>query len=113
MAATDDELEAEKPLDPAMERVRRKLARLMVVSIGIMLIGLMAVLGAVVYKSAGSGDSGGPSEAVIDLPDGFEISGTAISDTRILFTGTDADGTRRALSYDAQTGNIVANHVID
>lgn len=40
----------EPPLDPAMERVRRKMMRLLVISIGIMIIGLMAVLVAVVYK---------------------------------------------------------------
>ncbi|PRD43980.1 hypothetical protein C5748_09050 [Phyllobacterium phragmitis] len=40
----------EPPLDPAMERVRRKMMRLLAVSIGVMLIGLMAVLAAVVYK---------------------------------------------------------------
>jgi len=33
-----------------MERVRRKMIRLLAVSIGVMLIGLMAVLVAVVYK---------------------------------------------------------------
>lgn len=42
--------QAEPPLDPAMERVRRKMIRLLAVSIGVMLIGLMAVLVAVVYK---------------------------------------------------------------
>lgn len=40
----------EAPLDPTMERVRRKMIRLLAVSIGVMLIGLMAVLVAVVYK---------------------------------------------------------------
>ena len=40
----------EQPLDPAMERVRRKMIRLLAVSIGIMVIGLMAVLAAIVYK---------------------------------------------------------------
>jgi hypothetical protein len=44
-----DDLE-EKPLDPDMEKVRRKMVRLLAVSIGIMFIGLMAVLGAIVYK---------------------------------------------------------------
>ena len=42
--------QAEPQLDPAMERVRRKMIRLLAVSIGVMLIGLMAVLIAVVYK---------------------------------------------------------------
>ena len=45
----DDDLD-EKPLDPEMEKVRRKMVRLLAVSIGVMFIGLMAVLGAIVYK---------------------------------------------------------------
>jgi hypothetical protein len=45
----EDDLE-EKPLDPEMEKVRRKMVRLLAVSIGIMFIGLMTVLGAIVYK---------------------------------------------------------------
>lgn len=93
-----------------MERVRRKLARLMAVSIGIMLIGLMAVLGAVVYKSAGSGTPQGVAEAVIDLPDGFSVSDTAVSDTRILFLGNMPGGETRVLIYDAQSGAQIANH---
>ena len=56
-----ENIDAEKPLDPAMERVRRRLARLMVVSIGVMLVGLMAVLAAVVYKSSDSGSPEGVS----------------------------------------------------
>ena len=40
----------EAPLDPATERLRRKMVRLLAVAIGTMLIGVMAVLGAVVYK---------------------------------------------------------------
>ena len=91
MADPADDFDDDKPLDPAMEKVRRKLARLMAVSIGIMLVGLMAVLGAVVYKSAGSGVPQGTMEAVIDLPDGFTVSDTAVSDNRILFTGGDVD----------------------
>jgi len=93
-----------------MERVRRKLARLMAVSIGIMLIGLMAVLGAVVYKSAGSDAPQGVAEAVIDLPAGFSVSDTAVSDTRILFFGTMPDGETRLLVFDAQSGAPIANH---
>jgi hypothetical protein len=82
----EDDLE-EKPLDPEMEKVRRKMVRLLAVSIGIMFIGLMTVLGAIVYKftqdgAAGSGNQiaagsamslpgDGPIEAVATLPQGI------------------------------------------
>jgi len=52
----ENDTDEEQPLDPAMERVRRKMVRLMVISIGIMMVGLMAVLGAIVYKIGGSGE---------------------------------------------------------
>ena len=45
---TDDQ--EDKPLDPVMENVRRKMMRLQLVSGGIMLLMFMAVLAAIVYK---------------------------------------------------------------
>ena len=95
MADPADDFDDDKPLDPAMEKVRRKLARLMAVSIGIMLVGLMAVLGAVVYKSAGSSVPQGTMEAVID---------------RILFFGKAGDGASRVLIFDANSASLIANH---
>ena len=47
--------EDEKPLDPAMENVRKKMVRLLAISLGVMMVGLMAVLGAIVYKISGGG----------------------------------------------------------
>ncbi len=47
----------EPQIDPVMERVLRKMVRLLLVSIGVMIIGLMAVLAAVVYKINASPDA--------------------------------------------------------
>ena len=47
--AFDDE--EEKPLDPAVEKVRRKLVRFVAINLGLLFIALMAVVGALVYKS--------------------------------------------------------------
>ncbi|PWL16899.1 hypothetical protein DKP76_15500 [Falsochrobactrum shanghaiense] len=58
----------EAPLDPAMEKVRRKMIRLLAVSIGVMLIGLMAVLVAVVYKINRAPDAAAVEEARSDIP---------------------------------------------
>ena len=49
-----NDIDPEAPLDPAVERVRAKLARLMGVSITIMLVSVMAVLGTIVYKVSDS-----------------------------------------------------------
>ncbi|GAA5619053.1 hypothetical protein ACRRRS_09765 [Brucella anthropi] len=60
--------QAEPALDPAMERVRRKMIRLLAVSIGVMLIGLMAVLVAVVYKINRAPETPPAEEARSDIP---------------------------------------------
>lgn len=42
--------EEDEPLDPVLENVRRKLMRLMMISIGILMVGLLGLLFAIVYK---------------------------------------------------------------
>ncbi|MBB3465169.1 hypothetical protein [Rhizobium sp. BK377] len=117
----DDEQE-EKPLDPAMESVRRKMVRLQIVSGAIMFVSLMAVFGAVVYKvtrtepsqtATSAGSSGVPSDAPVNstasLPLGFKIEQTSLSGGQILFYGTAVDGKRKALVFDIKTSRIVAD----
>lgn len=109
----------EKPLDPAMEIVRRKMARLQIVSIGIMVVSLMAVFGAIVYKvthtgaapavAGGAGvPSDGPVIASAALPAGFTVQSTALSGTQILFYGTTSSGQRQAIVFDYAIRRIVA-----
>lgn len=114
-----DDLE-EKPLDPEMEKVRRKMVRLLAVSIGIMFIGLMAVLGALVYKftrpaettgapvSAGV-PSAAPIAGEIALPAGFTVEAMALDGDRVAFHGRLADGSRRLIVHDIATGRTVAD----
>jgi len=117
----DDEQE-EKPLDPAMESVRRKMVRLQIVSGAIMFVSLMAVFGAVVYKvtraepsqtTASAGSSSVPSDAPVSstasLPLGFKIEQTSLSGGQILFYGTAVDGKRKALVFDIKASRIVAD----
>jgi hypothetical protein len=122
-----DDLE-EKPLDPDMEKVRRKMVRLLAVSIGIMFIGLMAVLGAIVYKftqddAAGSGSQiaagstmalpgDDVSEAVATLPQGFAVESVALDGVRIGFFGRAADGSQRLIIHDVSLGRIVSDVVV-
>ena len=47
--AFDDE--EEKPLDPAVEKVRKKLVRFVAINLGLLFVALMAVVGAIVYKA--------------------------------------------------------------
>jgi hypothetical protein len=111
--------DAEKPLDPAMERVRRKMVRLLVIALGIMMIGLMAVLYAIVHKMSGSGTEvaavsaaipAGADEisASITLPKGAQINGESLSGSRILFDLTLPDGKRELAVYDTAERRFVA-----
>lgn len=118
----------EKPLDPEMEKVRRKMVRLLAVSIGIMFIGLMTVLGAIVYKftldsETGTGDQtavfsspvlpgDAPIEAIAALPQGFEIESVALDGVRIGFFGRASDGSQRLIIHDLSLGRIVGDVVV-
>lgn len=116
-----DDQEEEKPLDPVMEKVRRKMVRLQLVSAGVMFVSLMAVLGAVVYKvtksetketapvSSLAVPSDGPVSAVAALPAGFEVSDVSLSGTQILFYGKTVEGTQKAYVFDVSVGRIVAD----
>lgn len=121
MSNTETDDQEEKPLDPVMENVRRKLMRLQLVSGGIMLLMFMAVLAAIVYKLStrdGKPDveaSGGlsvPSDAPVAataaLPDGFAVSAVSHAAGQILFYGVTADGSRKAFLFDIVANRIVA-----
>ncbi|HEY9057196.1 MAG TPA: fimbrial protein [Aurantimonas sp.] len=109
-----DETEIEKPLDPATERVRRKLVRLLSVSIGIMVIAVMAVLAAVVYKvSSGSGGSRlqPGAELTIAIPAGAEIVETSLDGDRVLIRIRTATG-MRLLLVSLSDGSILASYAL-
>lgn len=121
MSNVELDQEEEKPLDPEMEKVRRKMVRLLVVSIGIMILGVMAVLAGVVYKviepdedaqTVTSGSmtvpSGAPLQLTGSLPAGFKVEQVSLDGARILFYGLMADGTRSAIILDATSGTTIA-----
>jgi hypothetical protein len=111
----------EKPLDPVLEKVRRKMVRLQIVSAGVMFISLMAVFAAVVYKvrhsptpeKAQSGvlsiPSDQPMSATAHLPSGFKVTSTALSGSQVLFFGTTVDGQSKAYIFDLAVGRLVAD----
>ena len=87
MTQIEQDEQDDKPLDPAMEKVRRKMIRLQIVSGLVMFISLMAVFGAVVYKAMGPSKtatatasqsmqvpSDQPIAATASLPQGFTMS---------------------------------------
>jgi hypothetical protein len=115
--------EDEQPLDPAMERVRRKMIRLLAVSIGIMVIGLMAVLSAIVYKInqpvenvatpvrsdvSGQQLSDAAAGEAITLNPGTRILSHNLADNTLSLETRLADGTRQILIYDIPSKRVVA-----
>jgi hypothetical protein len=121
-AALDEE--PEKPLDPAMEKVRKKMIRLLAISIAVMMAGLMAVLFAIVYKMNSKAPSGSTSAAIgvpsdvgdidgsITLPAGAQINGQSLSGNRILFDLSLPDGTRTLAIFDMTANRIVARYAL-
>jgi len=111
----------EAPLDPAVERVRRKMMRLMGISVAIMMTGLMAVIGAIFYKISGSGDQpsaiSGTTDAdvtngEIDLPSGSTIVKAELSGGQILLTLKTANEEIALWVYDMATNRVTARIAI-
>lgn len=114
----------EKPLDPEVEKIRRKMVRLLAVSIGIMIVGVMAVLAAVVYRIAQSdapadepvaenapaflGDGDQPLSVEAALPEGFAVDHVALDGANVLFFGTQ-EGRAAGYVVDLRTGRILAD----
>lgn len=98
--------EEEKPLDPAAERLRRKMIQLLAVSIGIMLVGIMAVLGVVIYKTLPQSGDAGPAIVGVELPAGEEIVDTALDGDRAMIR-TRAVGTDRLYVVSLSDGTIL------
>jgi hypothetical protein len=118
MAATDPD--DEDPLDPAAERLRRKMARLVVVSGGIMMLGLIAVFAAIVYKLGMLGDAAAPSgerlaagivEAGIEVPAGARLVGADLDGDRALLS-VETEGASTLVLVDLATGNVLGRYAL-
>ena len=99
----------DEPLDPKVEAIRRKMVRLLMVSGGIMMVGLMTVLIAIVYKlneaPTGRVASGGATGS-ISLPVGARIVSTALDGERILFVLETANGERQLRIFNGAGSEI-------
>jgi hypothetical protein len=121
--ASAGEIDEEKPLDPATELVRRKMVRLLLVSIGIMMVGLMAVLGAIVYKIGKSPDTvaaqggGAPIEpgtaGTIRLPQGAEIVSTSLDGDNVLLQLQLSGGGRELVIHSLSRNRIIARLALE
>ncbi len=130
-----DAQDGEAPLDPAAERVRRKLVRLLVASFGLMILGLAAVIAAIIYKinesnggadirpSAVVADAPARTKSVmgrltpetviagtIDLPTGARILASSLEGDHALITIALPDGRMQLLVIDLPTGKVFVRY---
>jgi len=116
----DDE---EKPLDPSIDRLRRKLIRFMGINLGLIFLAVMVVVAALVYKSykrppaaAPVGDipapAGEPATGDIVLPVGAKIVSHSISSDRIAIDAELADGSRAIFVYDIAGKRMIGQFAV-
>lgn len=105
----------EKPLDPAVERVRRKLLRFVAINLGLLLAALMAVIGAIVYKwEPGEADEaaafrygdGVVQTGDIALPAGARVLSHGVSGNRLTLH-VETGGGGAILVYDMAERRVV------
>lgn len=120
MDQQDDDLNDEKPIDPAFEPVRRKLVRFMAINLGVLLIALMAVVLAIVYRTTrASEEKPAPvaespvrvnSDVLQSIPllNGSRVTGHTLSGDRVSVDMIAPDGSRSLVIYDYVAGRVIA-----
>ncbi|MCZ2203730.1 hypothetical protein [Bartonella sp. A05] len=111
----------EEPLDPAVERVRKKLMRLMIFSISITIILILAVLVGIVYKvtihqgapkqeSVVSSQSNGSEIAnhTLTFPEKTQILSQSLSEQNIVLKILTPEGQIKFMIYNYRTGALIA-----
>lgn len=102
----------QEALDPAAERVRRKLVRFMGINLAILFAAVMAVALAFVYKSLSPQEAALPAgDAVtgtLDLPEGARIVSQALEGTRLSLHVALAGGGAEIRVYDLRDGRLIA-----
>jgi hypothetical protein len=111
----------DKPLDPAVERVRRKLVRFMAINLGLLFLALMAVVLAIVYRWTRNPEPEAPPLAetttipqgddriqAVPLPEGVRVTGQSLSGNRVALDTIDPNGNRVLVIYDFAAGRVVA-----
>jgi hypothetical protein len=126
------EQEDEQPLDPATEKVRVKLVRFGAVFMGLNILALMAVLGAIVYKIGGFGaeaetDEGSPDvsgagtilsatdplERRISLPENAGILAASMQENQVSVTLVLESGERELRVFSVSDGALLARFRFD
>lgn len=114
----------EPPLDPGLEKVRRKLVRFIAINLGLLFLALMVVIVALVYKSRSTkapapsltseipvhGDEQLTGDIV--LPVGAKVVSQSLSGNRLSIDAELADGTRAIFIYDVAERRMIGRFSI-
>ena len=114
----DDE---DKPLDPAVEQVRRRLVRFIGINLGLLFLALMAVVVAIVYRAGRAPEppaaevtelptpaEGMVIEDAIMLPSGARALGHSLAGSRLSVLAQLADGRQQVVVYDIAARRVIA-----
>lgn len=122
MARAGADEEEDKPLDPHVEKVRRKLVRFMGLNLGLLFLAFMVVVAALVYKRQGAQPvapaaeipvpPGEPATGDIVLPAGSRIVSQSISGNRIAIDAELAGGGRAIFVYDMAARRMVGRFAL-
>ena len=114
----------EKPLDPEVEKMRGKLVRFMAINLGLLLLALMVVIAAIVYKARKASPENPPSAGDIQVPAGEPLSGDivlpvgakvvsqSLSGNRISIDAELADGGRTIFVYDIGERRLIGRFAV-
>ncbi|MEM7694733.1 MAG: hypothetical protein AAF318_09800 [Pseudomonadota bacterium] len=105
-----DERDEEGDLDPAMERVRKKLARLLFFSTGIMVLGLLAVVAGIFYRVGQIEEAKQAEPVALPIRAADLVSATVADDSLVLRIGGDAP---RIEVRDLPDGELVATFTLE
>jgi len=123
-SSADDVNDADKPLDPATEKVRKKLVRFSAVFMGLNIVALMAVLAAIVYRIGGYGEevpadpmSAAPVEPgierLLDVPDGSRITAASRNGNEVTLTLELPGGGMAVWFFDIASGQVTGKLAIE
>jgi hypothetical protein len=108
----------EKQLDPAVERVRRRLLRFVVINLSLLFTAVIIVIAAVVYRSATKDappvatdiavPDGEMIDAQIPVPAGSRLVSQSLSGNRVSLDLETANGERIILVYDIGQRRVIA-----
>ncbi|WP_332065702.1 hypothetical protein [Bartonella sp. CB189] len=109
------------PLDPAVEHVRKKLMRLMIISISVTLLLILAVLFGVIYKIVSTQSDSKQSnfssphsksneivQHTVLLPKNTKILSQSLSEQNIVLTLLTPEGQTKFMIYNYYTGKLIA-----